>query len=264
MKARAVLTLLAGLGLAGFAVYAVHEQLQERTGLVAAEPPFPVTTLVVAHTDLAYGDRLGPEHLREATWPQDALPAGGFTHIADLLGEDDERRVVLRSMTAGEPVLASKVSGFGGRATMSAALPDGKRAVAISINDVSGVAGFILPGDRVDILLTRGGRGDQVTDIILQNITVRGINQIADEERDRPTTARTATVEVTPEEAQKLALAQQVGSLSLALRQVGTVEQAETQTVRIQDLVPREAAGPTRQTRTIRVRRGSSVSVEEF
>ena len=117
----------------------------------------------------------------------------------------------------------------------------GKRAVSIRVNDVSGVAGFLLPGDRVDVLLTRqlgtGGTKDLATDVILQNVVVLAIDQLTDEQREKPQVARTATVEVAPDEAQKLALAMQVGNLSLALRNVVTVDPVATDRVRVSDLV---------------------------
>src|SRR5262249_49270154 len=125
-----------------------------------------------------------------------------------------------------EPLTQVKVSGFGAKPTMSRQVEMGKRAISIAINDVVGVAGFVLPGDRVDIMLTRhqGGTGAPLsTEIFLQDITILGVDQLAEQAADKPIVARTATVEVTPEDAQKLILAQQAGSLSLALRSVEQV-----------------------------------------
>jgi pilus assembly protein CpaB len=155
-------------------------------------------------------------------------------------------------------VLADKVSGFGGRDTLGETLAPGKRAFSIRVNDVSGVAGFLLPGDRVDILLTRhlddGGNRDLATDVILQNVVVLAIDQLKDEQREQPQVARTATVEVAPEEAQKLALAMQVGNLSLALRNVVAVEPVATDRIGVSDLVQE---GEKRE-RTLVVLRGSA------
>lgn len=273
MRLRALTTLLLGVGLAGASVFLVQEQLNNRqaAGPVAAEPPFATTRVVVATTDLAYGHRIRPEHLRETLWPADSVPAGGFRTVDELLGDNGRDRVVIRAIARGEPVLASKVSGFGARATLSTKLDDGQRAFSIRINDVTGVAGFLLPGDRVDVLLTRqadesGSRRDLQTDVILQNITVLGIDQVAEEDREKPRIARTATVEVTPEDAQKLALAMQVGTLSFALRNLGEAEPAKLRTVSVRDLVdgpaPARAAAPSGW--SVRVRRGSDVSVERF
>jgi pilus assembly protein CpaB len=123
------------------------------------------------------------------------------------------------------------------------------RAVSIRIDDVSGVAGFILPGDRVDVMLTRRMEGagpdtNLVTDIILQNVQVLGIDQLSDQDREKPVVARTATVAVTPEDAQKLALAQQAGTLGLALRNTSAVDQVPVERVVQRDLAPNAAPPP--------------------
>jgi pilus assembly protein CpaB len=122
----------------------------------------------------------------------------------------------------------------GERATLSAVVDDGMRALSVRINDVLGVAGFVLPGDRVDILLTR----KSFTDILLQNVKVLAIDQIADERVEKPSLAKTATLEVNTIDAQKLTLAQTVGSLSLALRAAGSVEAAAPRRITLSELGP--------------------------
>jgi pilus assembly protein CpaB len=140
----------------------------------------------------------------------------------------------LSPIEANEPVLSWKVTGPGERATLSAVVDDGMRAMSVRINDVLGVAGFVLPGDRVDILLTR----KSFTDILLQNVKVLAIDQIADERVEKPSLAKTATLEVNTIDAQKLTLAQTVGSLSLALRAAGSVEAAAPRRITMSDLGP--------------------------
>ncbi len=244
MRARSLLTLSIGLALAGFAVYYVNQQLgvREQVQVVTAPPAMALVRVVVAGRDLARGDLLRTDALREIEWPADAVPEGVFSSIGELLGDGGQERRARRSMVAGEPVLAAKVSGFGGRDTLGETLHLGQRAVSIRVNDVSGVAGFLLPGDRVDVMLTRqlgngGGRKDLATDVILQNVVVLAIDQLTDEQREKPQVARTATVEVAPQDAQKLALAMQVGTLGLALRNVVAVEPVATDRVRVSDLV---------------------------
>ena len=230
MRVRSLLTLLIGLMLAGVAV--------------SPEPPMPIAIVVVASRDLLRGDVLRADALTEMRWPANSVPEGAFASIADILGDGSDERRVRRSMVSGEPVLAEKVSGFGGRDTLGETLAPGKRAFSVRVNDVSGVAGFLLPGDRVDILLTRqlddGGNRNLATDVILQNVVVLAIDQLKDEQREQPQVARTATVEVTPEEAQKLALAMQVGNLSLALRNVVAIEPVATDRIGVSDLVQEE------------------------
>ncbi len=244
MRARSLLTLLIGLSLAGGAVYYVDRQLELRDQIQVAAPALPAIKLarvVVAAKELARGDILRKDVLRAIDWPAGSVPEGAFASVEEILGSGGEERRARRSMVAGEPVLAAKVSGFGGRDTLGETLHVGMRAVAIRVNDVSGVAGFLLPGDRVDIMLTRqlanGDKQDLATDVILQNVIVLAIDQLTDEQREKPQVARTATVEVAPEDAQKLALATQVGTLSLALRNVVAVDPVVADRVRVSDLV---------------------------
>lgn len=172
-------------------------------------------------------------------------PSGVFTDI-EALTLEDERRVALRAIEEGEPLRESAISGFGGRATLSAVIEDGMRASTIRVNDIHGVAGFVLPGDRVDILLTRNLGMDNnteqtpdklATEMLLQNVQVLGIDQDANEKRQNPAVAKAVTVEVAPDQAQKLVLAQQLGTLSLSLRGVADAE-AETpaKSIRLSDL----------------------------
>lgn len=182
-----------------------------------------LTTVVVATQDLAFGTPLSDSNLRLVSWPANSMPAGAFTSIAEATKNS---RVALRPIVTGEPVLASKVSGTDGRATIAANLPPGKLAYAISINDVSGVGGFVRPGDVVDVLVTRPipGEGstanDKMTDVVLENVPVLGMDQVSDENSTKPTRSKTATLEVDTYGAQKLALAGQLGVVSLALRNV--------------------------------------------
>jgi pilus assembly protein CpaB len=244
---RAFWSLLIGLMLAVVAVVSVSSMLGEKPEV---QSPFKVVSLVVAAQDLSFGAELNNAVLTARDWPENSVPQGSFGKIDDVLGDGTEPRVVLKPIVTGEPVLASKITGFGAKATMSTVLPEGKRAFSIRVNDISGVAGFLLPGDRVDVLLTRQieekekDKLDQVTDVILQNIVVRGIDQIADEDRNKPQVVKSVTVEVSPEDAQKLALAQQVGQLSLALRNVATNDTAKTRSVRVRDLVNEPAPAP--------------------
>ena len=119
----------------------------------AAQKPVPGRTVVVASSPLRFGMALTPQSLREVSWPQEAIPAGTFPSIQQLTAGG--KRIVLASIEPNEPVLASKITGPGQRATLSAVIAAGMRAVTIRVNDVDGVAGFVLPGDHVDVLLTQ-------------------------------------------------------------------------------------------------------------
>jgi pilus assembly protein CpaB len=110
------------------------------------------------------------------------------------------------------------------------------RAVTIRVNDVDGVAGFVLPGDRVDVALTRQADKVNTNDVVLQNVKVLAIDQIADERTDKPAIARAVTLEVNATDAQKVALASTVGNLSLMLRRAGEARAAATRRVTLGDL----------------------------
>jgi pilus assembly protein CpaB len=197
-----------------------------------------MVTVVVAKRAINYGDEIQREYLMEVPWPAAVQPQDSFAKIGDLL-DGKQKRLALHAIQSNEPVLKSKVSGFGQRATLSTLIDDGRRAVTIRVNDVIGVAGFVLPGDRVDVLLTRQieNNKDFQTDVILQKVKVLGIDQEASDSKEKPTVARAVTLEVTPEESQKLALASQVGSLTLALRNgVGSEDPATLVSVRTRDL----------------------------
>ena len=195
-----------------------------------------LTKIAVAAVPLDYGIDITPDKVKFVDYPTASLPPGSFNQFGQLVPAG-KRRVVLRPMQVNEPILASKLAGEGLGPSIAYLLPDGMRAAAVRVNDVSGVAGFVQPSDAVDVLITRQLGERQVTDVLLQNIRVIAIDQNAQGANGQPIVGKTATLEVTPVDAQKLALAQQVGSLSLVLRKAG-VEQdfASVRTVGFDDL----------------------------
>lgn len=205
------------------AVYLANIYLQSRANADQG-PAEGMTRVAVAAVPLGYGTELTPDKIRFADFPSATIPAGVFRSGAELLPAG-KRRVVIRPMEVNEPILAGKISGEGQGASIAATLPDGRRAATVRINDVSGVAGFIQPNDSVDVLITRTNQqSQQLTDVLLQNVRVIAMGQQANNETGQPVVASTATLEVAPLEAQKLALGQQAGSLSLVLRKPGAQE----------------------------------------
>ena len=132
----------------------LNNQAEQRMKSLAAQKKSAPAerTIVVASRPLRFGDVLGALSLREVPWSENALPAGVFAKLAELTSG---KRVVLMPIDENEAILASKITGPGQRATLSAMLHDGMKAVTIRVNDVEGVAGFVLPGDHVDVVLTR-------------------------------------------------------------------------------------------------------------
>lgn len=264
MRYRAFIMLGFALILGLTSMFLIREWLASQSG-GDPRPTMALTTVVVARVPLGFGAQITPEHLHLASWPADAVPKGAFTTIDEVTGIAGGR-VVLRSIEANEPVLANKVSGEGGRATLSTIIGEGMRALTIRVNDVNGVAGFVLPGDRVDILLTREMRGTEASnDILLQNVRVLGVDQEASDRKDKPVVARAVTLEVDPEQAQKLTLGAEVGTLSLALRNHANAIESKSRTVTLSDLRPHQpaaakAASPAPSGQPIAIIRGTETS----
>jgi len=195
------------------------------------------TKVAVATAPLAYGTPITPDKVRFVDFPNASIPPGAFTTAQQLL-PDGKRRVALMPISVNEPILKDKISAEGQGASISALLPDGMRAATVRINDVSGVAGFIQPNDHVDVLITRqaGGGDSNITDVLLQNIRVIAMGQNAKDSDGKPITAKTATLEVNPIDAQKLALGEAAGSLSLVLRKPGDPNNPVVETVSTNDL----------------------------
>lgn len=241
---RNLIIVLVALLMGALAVYLANTYfsgVEQRNEKLAQD--LNLNSIVVARVPLRYGDQITADKLKLVQWPASSVPQGAFTDIRRLTADPEGARVVLRPIENGEPILNAKLTGPGGRAVISATLPKDKRAFAIRVNDVAGVAGFVLPGDSVDVLLTRqpatepGARAEQITEVVVQNVRVVAADQNADDASKDPQVSKTVTLEVDPVQAQKLALAGQVGQLSLALRNAANQEtSAATATMRVDDL----------------------------
>jgi len=197
------------------------------------------TKVAVATSPMAYGTDVTADKVRFVDYPNSAIPPGAFTNAAQLMPAG-KKRVALMPIGVNEPILSSKISGTGQGASIAALLPEGMRAASVRINDVSGVAGFVQPNDSVDVLITRdvpgGDRNTQMTDVLLQNVRVIAIDQRAKNADGSAKVAKTATLEVSPLDAQKLALAQEIGTLSLVLRKPGEQNNPVVETISLNDL----------------------------
>ncbi len=264
MALKSVVFTLIGVAVAGGSVYLTREMLDsQNAGMQANATQMEMVNVIVARIDVPFGRAIDPTMLTTQRWPAEFVPGNMFTSIQRVVGDNpNEPRRARRHISAGEPILFSKVSDFGERVTIVQTLGPNRRAISIQVDAVTSVAGFVTPGDRVDILLTQGSGEDMNTTTLLHDVRVIGTDQDADESRDTARVARTVTVDVSPEEGQRLALAQRVGRLSLSLR---TLEDAEdnlflTQMTTVHDLqggrVTEDIASdsPTR----IRIRRGSA------
>ncbi len=208
---------------------------QRMRSLEANKKPVSTSTIVVAAKPLRFGNELNASQLREAPWPEASLPNGSFAKIADVLAGG--KRVALTAIEPNEPVLSSKITGPGQRATLSAMLRDGLKAATVRVNDIDGVGGFVLPGDHVDVSLTRQvDKANASTEVVLQNVRVLAIDQLADERLDKPSVVKAVTLEVDVVGAQKLSLAASIGSLSLMLRKAGEANNQYTRKITLSDL----------------------------
>lgn len=240
MRSKTIMMILMAVVFGTAAIFAGQKWLDRQSSRLQAMQPVarPAATqkVVVAAVPLRFGSEIGREHLREIEWPQGALPRGAFGSVAEIL-DGATRRVALAAMEENEPILKAKITGPGQRASLASVIQEGMKAVTVRVNDVAGVAGFVLPGERVDMLLTRSvDREEAYADVILQNVKVLAIDQSADERADKPSIVKAVTLEVTTAQAQKLTLAASVGTLSLALRAAGIVEMEATQRIAVGDL----------------------------
>ena len=190
-------------------------------------------TVVAAAAQIPFGTVLTEDNTVEIPWAASELPEGSFAKKIDLL--KDGRRVALAAIEKSEIILRPKVTAPGQRASLSTLLEDGQRAVTVRVDDVRGVAGFILPGDRVDVMLLRSepnqGEMENSADVLLENVKVLAIDQLVNDRPDQPTVATVAkavTLQVSPAQAQKILLAGNIGKLSLVLRQAGESRLAQT------------------------------------
>ena len=241
MRGNTFVMLLIALVFGGIAVFLARfwldsQQAQQRVTDTSQPAVVETSTIVVATRDLKFGEPLNDDVLREIPWPRTSVPEGAFGKIGEI--NKDGRRVVLSAIGPNEPVLKWKISGPDARASLSALVTEGMRAVTVRVNDSSGVAGFVLPGDRVDVLYTRQSNDNNSTiDVLLQNVRVLAMNQVVDEKQSNPIESKVATLELLPIDAQKISLAQTTGQLTLALRSAGALDPAPAQRIVEMELV---------------------------
>src|SRR5215470_6997988 len=246
MRINNVVILFLAIVMGGIAAFMARHWLEVHAVTSAAGQN--VRTIVVAAQPLAFGATVNDDNIVEIPWAANALPDGAFDNKEEVLKEG--RRVVLSPLDRNEPVLRSKITGPGQRGSLSSLLEDGKRAVTVRVDDVRGVAGFVLPGDFVDVVLIGEDpalQRENYSEILLHHVRVLAIDQLASERQEQPTVAKAVTVEATPEQAQKILLASNVGKLSLILRQPGDVNADSGKRVTERDLGrdrPRRAAAP--------------------
>ena len=228
------IAILFGLAAVVFAARWLHNQPTDASGHI-----------LVAATDINLGQRLTPEMFKLAEWPTRSVPRGAFTDPQQISG-----RVLKTSLLTGEPVSEAKLAPAGTLGGLSALIAEGKRAITVRVNDVIGVAGFALPGNYVDIIVSTQKdplpgsdmREQSISKIVLERILVLAVAQEVNRDETKPKVVNAVTLEVTPEQAEKLDLARSVGTLSLALRNQVDPQSASTEGATKLTLLPLAAA----------------------
>jgi len=248
------------------AAFAARTVLRDQASS-AAQPAVATTPVVVARADVTVGTALAAIQLDAVDWPRDYVPTGAYADVAKLAG-----RVLRRPLSRGEPVLESSLLPVGSEAGLPSVITNAKRAISVKVDPVVGVAGFVAPGTRVDVLATLRRLDTQgnlpYTKLILQDITVLAIDQKLEEAKNgEPELVSVVTMEVTPKQSEELTYAAHEGRLQLALRSPADHEEVKTQPVSVASLL----GGPARKAKqavqagpSVQVITGSSVSVKSF
>ena len=237
-RSRILLFLLFAIVVAGLLSYAVYSYLQTRPAPTTTK--MPEKNIVVAARPLPLGIMLKDENLKFITWPANTLPTGYFEKKEDLLN-----RGLIQPVVENEPILESKLAPREAGAGLPPLIPMGKRAVSIRTSEIIGVAGYVLPGTRVDVILTAtpASAPEPITKIVLQKVEVITAGQVIQKDAEgKPQTVSVVTVLVTPDEAEKLTVANAQGQFQLALRNPLDLEESKTGGVHLTQLL--KGGGP--------------------
>ena len=239
MKKRAVMILALALVLGGTAAFLAFQYLRGPAGPRTAQAaPIETVEVLVAARDMKMGTVLAPEDVGRVRWPGDAVPAGYSADPSEVVG-----RGLLTPVSANEPLLSTKLARKEAGGGLAITIPEGSRAMSVKVDDVISVAGFVVPGSRVDVLATldQAARlSEPTTRVILQNVPVAAADQqVQKDPQGEPVTVSVVTLVVTPEQGEKLALVASKGTIQLALRNSLDLAEVETTGVRPDELVRR-------------------------
>ena len=237
MPQRSLFMLIGAIGLGLLAVLLMRTYIGtgSDSGAATAAIAPRSTPVVVAAVDLSPGPTIDQAKLKLVDWPADSVPVGTFKTFSAIPAKSG----LVLPMVAGEPLLAGRMSGSNAvRPGIATKIADGMRAATVHVTDVTGTGGFILPGARVDVLVTMAATQTSApfNDVLFENVRVIATNQDANEAKDKPEVVSTITIELTPVQSQKLALAQQVGNVSLVLRNPANDAPGPLTTIHVTDL----------------------------
>ncbi len=242
-RMRITLVLLLAIAAGGGLAFGTYRYMQNVPVKTVSLPTKPV---VVAATDLELGAQIRPDDLRVVEWPESAMPAGAFSAPDEIIG-----RGLVMPMIQNEPILPMKLAGKDAGSGLPVVIPEGKRAVSVRVNDVIGVAGYVLPGTRVDVLATASpttSQADTTTKVVLTNVQVlaAGTKMEQDTEQGKPVSVNVVTMLVTPEESERLTLGATEGKIQLALRNPLDKTEPATPGIRPAALLGTAPAGPAK------------------
>ena len=209
---KSLFPLLAALVLGLAAALFANRWMSNRIAAVEAEKRNGVA-VVVAAAEIPFGVKITEDKLKTVYWPKDSVPDGVFHEPAEAAGKIANQRIL-----PGEAILRLRAATAGGGNSLAALIEPNMRAITVRVNDVIGVAGFLAPGNRVDVLATRMVDKRAQTRTLLQDLKVLAVDQTAQAEKDKPVVVRAVTVELDPREAEQLVAAVEEGSVQLALR----------------------------------------------
>lgn len=246
-KTTAAVITVAALVLASIAAYMVYNFLSTKEKEAAAQKT-GMQPVVVAAVQIPFGAKLQTMQLKVVDWPKANLPEGTKSDPKALEG-----RMATAMIPANSPVLESSLAPVqSGGGVMSYIIPEGHRAVTVAVNDVVGVAGFVLPNSIVDVVATvtppSGSQNTRLSKIVLQNIKVLATGQVLEQKEGKPVTSPTVTLDVTPEQAEKLIIASE-NRVQLILKHLGDTEEVKTTGATVASLIggygpPRPAGRP--------------------
>jgi len=247
MQNRLKIALVVAVFFGLIAAYGIYNFLRQQRE-VAESARTATQNVVVATKDIPAGTAINDELIKKGVvkavpWPKSSVPPGSFGTPEQVIGKTNRLKII-----ANEPILESRLAGEG--AGLTTRLEKGKRAMAVRVDEIIGVSGFIVPDDRVDVIVTTvppgaNNQDNKTSKIVLQNKRVLSVAQNVEQREGKPQVARSITLEVSPEEAEKLSLASQEGQVVLALRATGDDQEAKTVGSNKRDLLS-VAAAPRR------------------
>jgi pilus assembly protein CpaB len=231
MNSRFTIMFIVALAFAGSAAWMAKRWVDSQS--LPITPTSESVPVVVATMKIPFATRVEPTQIKTVNWPKDSVPPDAFNDMVPVIG-----KVTQRDFYPNEIILKPQIADHAGGSTLSALIQPGMRAMSVRVDDVVGVAGFILPGNRADILITNNEGGGTATKTLLKNMKILAIDQLASTEQDKPAVVRSLTLEVTPKQAEILVTAMRSSALMFTLRNPMDTEQSDFVEAKVESGTP--------------------------